>query len=328
MERKIGSAPEPKSGEYRIHQFLQLGKVSIMGAETPGQLPNPFDRIEIGTVGRKEVELQSKTMLGEPSVKNHRAMMAGVIDNHDHLSTRSGMANEGPQENLECLGVEHLGRPGDKTPVGGADRSEHRHRLVGGCMVQDRISRFRGNPHDAARPMLLKMAFIAKPQINVVSSGQSSEFFYMRPGPPDRLGQSETGVFSVGIPTDGRAAGIDGRPCRSDSGFSGDGSEVSRPRGPGDSPRVVARIGDPDRRVAGCFRSKRVAFRFSLLPAARRNHDPGTDGSSTGLSEGSALKGPQRHRSSYPSKPGARRAADGRSGIPRIAGSRFGWPVS
>jgi hypothetical protein len=47
----------------------------------------------------------------------------------------------------------------------------------------------------------------------------------MRLWPQDRPGRSGTGVFSVEIPTDGIAAGTDGRPCGSDSGFSGDGSE-------------------------------------------------------------------------------------------------------
>lgn len=219
MECNIGFAPEPKSSEDRVHQFLQFSKISIVCAETPRQLPNPFDRVEIGTVGWKEIELQTKTMLEKPLVENHRMMMAGVIYNHDHFSIRASMANEGPQESLECLAVERLGRPGDQAPIGWADSPEHRHRLAGWGVIKDRIGVFRGNPHDAAGPMLLKMTFIGKPQINVLSSGQSSEFFYMRPWPQDRLGQSETEVFSVGIPIDGIAAGTDGRPCRFDSGF-------------------------------------------------------------------------------------------------------------
>ena len=177
MESRIGFSPEPKSDENGVHQFLQFRKVSVMGTEAPGQLPNPFDRIEIRTIGGKEIELQPDAMLREPAVKKKRMMMAGVIDNHDHLSTRAGMANKVSQKNLECFSVERLGWPGDKASIGGADSPEHRHRLVGWRVIQDRISGFWGNPHNAAGPMLLKMAFIGKPQINVLSLGQSSSFF-------------------------------------------------------------------------------------------------------------------------------------------------------
>jgi len=163
MECKIGIAPEAKSSEDCIHQFLQSRKVSIVRAETSRQLPNPFDRVEIGTVGRKEIELQLEPMLGKPLVENKGMMMPGVIYDHDHLSIRASMTNEGAQKNLECLGIERLGRPGNQTPICWADRPEHRHRLVSWCMIKDRIGVFWGNPHDTPGAMLLKMAFIGKP---------------------------------------------------------------------------------------------------------------------------------------------------------------------
>jgi len=86
----------------------------------------------------------------------------------------------------------------------------------------------------------------------------------MRLWPHDRPGRSGTGVFSVGIPTDGIAAGTDGRPRRSDSGFSGDGSRVCHPRGSGDSPRVEARLEDLGRRPGGRSPIKPKAFPASL----------------------------------------------------------------
>jgi hypothetical protein len=84
-----------------------------MCAETPRQLPNPFDPIEIGTVGRKKIELQPKAMLVKPRLKNSRMVMPGVVCNPDHLSIRAGMTNKDSQKSLECLGVEHLGRMGE-----------------------------------------------------------------------------------------------------------------------------------------------------------------------------------------------------------------------
>ena len=85
-----------------------------MPTETPGRLPNPFDRIEIGAVGRKEIELQPKAMLVKPRLKNSGMVMPGVVCNHDYLSIRAGMTNKDSQKSLECLGVERLGRLGDQ----------------------------------------------------------------------------------------------------------------------------------------------------------------------------------------------------------------------
>jgi len=328
MEHKIGFTPKPKSSKDRLHELLQFRKVSIMRTKTPRQLPDPFDRIEVGAVGRKKIELQPKAMLVKPRLKNSRMVMPGVVCNHDHLSRLAGMTNKDSQKVLECLGVERLGRLGDQTSVGRADGPEHRHRLMGRRMIEDGIGIFRGNPHDAPGPMLLKMAFIGEPQVNILSSGQSSEFFYMRLWPQDRLGRSGTGVFSVGIPTDGIAAGTDGRPCRSDSGFSGDGSEVSRPRGSGDSLRVEARLGDPGRPPGGRFPIKPKAFPVSRLPGARRSHCLGNDGSNIERSAGPAPEGPRCRRSSSRNRREAHRAADGHNGILRTAGSRSEWPAS
>ena len=242
-----------------------------MRTETPRQFPNPFNRIEIRAVGRKKIELEPKAMLVKPRLKNSRMVMPGVVCNDDHLPIRAGMTNKDPQKSLECLGVECLGRLGDQAPVGRADGPVHRHRLAGRRMIEDGIGVFRGNPHDAPGPVLLKMASIGEPQIKVISSGQSSEFFYMRLWPQDRPGRSGTGVFSVGIPADGRAAGTDGRPCRSDSGFSGDGSGVSHPRASGDSPRVEARVQELSRRPRGRYPIKPKDFSAPRPTGARRS---------------------------------------------------------
>lgn len=328
MECSIGFFPDPKSTKDGVHEFLQFREVSIMRTKTPGQLPNPFDRIDIGTVGRKKIDLQPKAMLVKPRQKNSCMVMPGVVCNHDHLSIRAGMTKKDSQKSLECLGVERLGRLGDQAPVGRADGPVHRHRLAGRRMIEDRIGVFRGNPHDAPGPVLLKMASIGEPQIKVISSGQSSEFFYMRLWPQDRPGRSGTGVFSVGIPTDGIAAGTDGRPPRSDSGFSGDGLRVCHPRGSGDSPRVEARVEDLGRRPGGRSPIKPKAFPASLLPGARRSHYPENDGSSIEPSAGSAPEGPRCHRSSSRNKREAHHGADGHSGILRTVGSHPGGRAS
>ena len=114
MECLIGFYPEAESIKDRVHQFLQFREVSIMGTETPRQFPNPFNRIEIGAVGRKKIELEPKAMLVKPRLKKGGMVMPGVVCNHDHLSIRAGMTKKDSQKSLECLGVERLGRLGDQ----------------------------------------------------------------------------------------------------------------------------------------------------------------------------------------------------------------------
>lgn len=94
MEHEIGFAPKPKSSKDRVHEFLQFREVSIVRTETPLQLPNPFNRIEIGAIGREKTELQPKAMLVKPRLKNSRMVMPSVVCDHDHLSIRAGMANK------------------------------------------------------------------------------------------------------------------------------------------------------------------------------------------------------------------------------------------
>ena len=83
MECRIGFTPQPKSSKDRVQQFLQLRKVSIVCAETPRQLPNPFDRIEVGTVGRQEEELGAG---GADGVANGSPLVAAEIVHHDDVA--------------------------------------------------------------------------------------------------------------------------------------------------------------------------------------------------------------------------------------------------
>jgi hypothetical protein len=78
--------------------------------------------------------------------------------------------------------------------------------------------------------MLLKMAFIDKPQIKPSPVGQFLKFFYMRPWPPDRLGRLTIGVSFFENLIDGTASDTGGRPSRCGSGLSDDDLGACRPR--------------------------------------------------------------------------------------------------
>jgi hypothetical protein len=74
--------------------------------------------------------------------------------------------------------------------IGWTDGPENGRRIPGWSMKKHKIGIFRKYPHDTPRSVLLKVTFIGKPQINVLSSGQFSEFLYMWPLPWDRLERS------------------------------------------------------------------------------------------------------------------------------------------
>jgi hypothetical protein len=56
--------------------------------------------------------------------------------------------------------------------------------------------------------VLLKMTFIFKPQIKIVSFGQTNQFFYIAPVAPDLPAQSGALACEIGSPTDETAVGI------------------------------------------------------------------------------------------------------------------------
>jgi hypothetical protein len=76
------------------------------------------------------------------------------------------------------------------------DRSKIPYTLTSGMVQQYGVPLLRRNPHQTTRPILLKMDFIGRPQVNFRIGDEPSEFFYMPPEVQDRLGQSE-GAVSV-----------------------------------------------------------------------------------------------------------------------------------
>lgn len=328
MKSEIRFSPELESLENGVDQVLQGWEVTIVGTEMPRQLPDPFSGIEVGAIGRQKVELETAAMSIEPRPKNSGMMVPSIIHHQDDLPIRPGVTKKQSQELLERYGVEGLSLAGDQASVGWTDCAENSHRLPGWGVIKHGIGIFRGNPHGAPRAMLLKMAFIPEPQVNVLSSGQFSEFFYMSPWPQGRPGRLRTGVSSDEIPDDGKASGTDGPPYQSDTGSSDDDSAVCRPRGSENSLGVEVPAGDPGRRLAGSSPLKPAAVRAFLLLEARRTHDPGNDGSSTGRSSGFAPGGRRFHRHSCRNRTEACREDDGHNETPGIVGFHPGSQFS
>jgi hypothetical protein len=125
-----------------------------------------------------------------------RMVISGIVDNDGHPSTAS-------RTNLPEMFKKHMERHSVKSSllssenqfsIPQSDGPEVPDTLAGRMVQQNRIDILRGHPHPTTRPILLKMNFIGRPQIDSWIGGELWEFFYMPPEVQDRPGRSETAV--------------------------------------------------------------------------------------------------------------------------------------
>ena len=160
-----------------------------MGAESARQLPHPFNGVQFRAVGRQKVQSEMVAMFPQPRLQKFGTMPAGIIQNDNHLAALTATAHKLLQERKECLRIELLGATGGQTSVCRTNCAKHSNVFPCRCMQNHRIYILWRYPHGTARTVLLEMAFIFEPQLNVVSSGQAAEFFYNFVAPADRLSQ-------------------------------------------------------------------------------------------------------------------------------------------
>ena len=114
-------------------------------------------------------------------------VITGVIDDYNHFSTLAPKAVKFSKEIEASFCVEHAIRlRGDQLTVLDSNCPEKTDTLARWRMKADGIGYLRGNPHPTPRTVLLKVNFIHCPEINVISSCQSAEFFYAWLAGPDQ----------------------------------------------------------------------------------------------------------------------------------------------
>lgn len=124
-------------------------------------------------------------------------VISGIVYNDGHTSTASRTdLPEMFKKRMERHGVElSLLSLENQLPITQSGCPEVSDTLAGRMVQQHRIDILRGHPHPTTRPILLKMNFIGRPQIDFWIGGELSEFFYMPPEVQDRPGRSETAVY-------------------------------------------------------------------------------------------------------------------------------------
>lgn len=230
-QRQVWARPSIKAWRNCRDHVLQRREVLVVNAAAADQFPHPLDGIEFRTVGRQKVELEVAANLFPPSLVQAGVVIAGIVDDHDHLAARcSGDALDSSVEGPAGAGVKHaLGLGHDELAIPQSDRPKLTDALARRGVEADRIVYLRGHPHAAARAVLLKLNFIHGPEIKIGSGFQNAEFFGVRLGVRGPLWQlvgvacatesptAETAADTAGLSVSLRGAGPDkprawGRP--------------------------------------------------------------------------------------------------------------------
>ena len=150
-------------------------------------------------------------MVSQPRLERFRMVPPGIVEDNDHFPTPSLVAQKLLQEGEKRVGRKPLSSHGHKSSIGHAHRPKDRNTFAGRSMEYNRVHIFRWHPHGAPGTMLLKMTFVFRPQIKIISSDEATSFFYISAAPQGPTSQSVGAACVDEIPSGGRASGIDAR---------------------------------------------------------------------------------------------------------------------
>ena len=108
----------------RSNQRFKLFKIGIVGTELSRELPDPFDRVQFGAVGGKELQDQVVPVLPEERVEQDRVMVLRIVEEDHHLPRPPTVAEQPAQEALERDGIELRVKLGHQFPRADVDRPE------------------------------------------------------------------------------------------------------------------------------------------------------------------------------------------------------------
>jgi hypothetical protein len=289
-----------------------------MNAEFTSQLPDPLNRIELGTIRRQEIQAQFAPVIPQPGLQESGMMISGVIQNDHHLLVGGTMAKEVFQEFTKGLPVEFVPLLCYQSAFPQTDGSKHPDLFVCRSMPEDRIFDFDRNPHHISRSVLLKMTLIQTPKVKVISSHEPMNFFYMPLGPPDWLLRLSPEACVVEIPDGERGVDIVVPPSLSQTPALNGGTTRRHPTVLEYIPRRWEAFVNQPLTVSAGEDSKKSAVLSPQHLSVPSSLPPGIDGTNTGWFEGNVPIDFRLHRCSFLDKGRAIHEADGHIGIPEI----------
>src|ERR1035438_10891745 len=87
-EYGIGAVPHLELGIDDVGNALEAREVPVMDPEAAEQLPDSFDWIEIGTVGRQEMEAEGRSVGVPPLGMEACMVISGVVGDDDRSEER------------------------------------------------------------------------------------------------------------------------------------------------------------------------------------------------------------------------------------------------
>jgi len=273
-----------------------------MGTQTSRQFPDPLDGIQLRTIRWKKKQLQNLPSLPEPISEDTGMVIPGVIEKDNHLPPLPASGEKSFQECLEGLGVEGRRTHGHQPSRTEGNSPIKTHLFSRRCMPEDRILHLRGNPRCTPGPMLLKMALIQTPKIEVFPVDPSMEFFYMPAVPRDRPRRSPPEVCVAGTPSCERSSGTVAFPNRDRMPALGDGKEDSRPMAPGNSQTSPEIPSDPWPVVSTGRHARKTGDPAPRHPPELQSRLLDNADTSTGWSEGNGLMSLRPHNCSSPGR--------------------------
>jgi hypothetical protein len=289
-----------------------------MDAEFASQLPDPLNRIELRAIRRQEIQSQFPPVIPQPSLKGSGMMIAGVIQEDHHLLVGWTMAKEVFQELTKSLPIEFVPLLCYQSAILHTDGSKHPDLFVCRGVPEDRIFDIERDPHHIARSVLLEMAFIQTPKVEVISSHEPKKFFYMPLGLLDWLPRSFPEACAVETPNGERGADIVGPPSLNQIHGLNGGITRRRPTVLECIPKRWGAFVNQPLTASADEDSKQNAVPFLQHLSAPSILPPGTDGTNTGWFEGNVPIDFPLHSYSSLDKARAIHEAGGHIAIPEI----------
>lgn len=94
-----------------------------------------------------------------------------IAYNHDHFASPTALVQPSFQKPLETRRIERVRRYCHPPPIRRTNRTKDGGLLVRWGMEYDGIHVLRRNPQGTTRSMLLQVAFVRTPQVNILFSG-------------------------------------------------------------------------------------------------------------------------------------------------------------
>src|SRR5437016_960527 len=328
MEHPIWLAPALKAAHDRSDQLHEGGEVVVVRGEPASQLPDPLDRSQLRAVGRQKQQGQQMPDAVQERLQLTGVVIAGVVHHDDHAFAAPAMAQQLTQEPLERVGVEfRRGRP-DELPAIEVHRPEAGDRFARGRVQHNRILVLGRYPHPGAGSVLLEVAFVQAPQIQVSATGQSAQFFLLPQPGSGRLGLPAAGACATETPSDETGAGTGALPIRFRSASSGARSAGGRPTGPGNAQTAQGRGANRAAAAATAARPANGADPYVPRRAAPRSRVARSAAPSAARSwrPRQTIRPPRGSFGRSP--PAALRAAGGRNATPPTDRFPAGWRSS